>query len=464
MTDVEKILKKILLNMKYDSRKTLTENTESTNQDCIPFSFQLDEYKLNELRSKQYPELGKYGDGKCKCERDPCLRYDKNCCQEPEEPKNVLFDDSLYKTYQTVIPNELITVPMITKYSTYVITPIGWHDVNEAYNEDSATQIFGTPCKKIAGLIPKYPLGWNAKESYFIKSDGTRCKSLGMKEWWVENTTSDKTYDYLQKAFYNTHWTESGTNVFAGKKFGEAPDLTNIDKPQKEKKYETSPYKVEYYYRKKNETNWTKSSGESERSIQEKITFTWETGYGRNGYDDGCKPLDYNVCLRWSWKSLGMSGVDGGLKYFKYESKDGSKNYSACIKVGGNGDENGIKFPWFSVYKDFYDDSQLTTYYDEIGVEKQGCRGLPNLSTIPDFVINGSGVGSLNKKQKEELEKLYQSKQSESWKYIGKMDSYDEIGPRGKITMYKDAEIPEELTTSINSVSTLKAGAIIPGT
>ena len=91
MNNAEDILKKILLNMRYDPRKSLKENNASLkrnlNEACIPLDTKLETYSdsedgsRNKPRNVDHPELGKWGDGNCKCKKNnKCLEFKKSCC------------------------------------------------------------------------------------------------------------------------------------------------------------------------------------------------------------------------------------------------------------------------------------------------------------------------------------------------------------------------------------------------
>jgi hypothetical protein len=91
MNNAEDILKKILLNMRYDPRKSLKENNASLKRNltegCIPLDTKLETYSdsedgsRNKPRNITYPELGKWGDGNCKCKKNSkCLEFKKSCC------------------------------------------------------------------------------------------------------------------------------------------------------------------------------------------------------------------------------------------------------------------------------------------------------------------------------------------------------------------------------------------------
>jgi len=91
MNNAEDILKKILLNMRYDPKKTLKENNLSLKkiltEGCIPLDTKVETYSdsedgaRNKPRNVDHPELGKWGDGNCKCKKNnKCLEFKKSCC------------------------------------------------------------------------------------------------------------------------------------------------------------------------------------------------------------------------------------------------------------------------------------------------------------------------------------------------------------------------------------------------
>jgi len=87
MNNNEDILKKILLHMKYDSSKTLKENEiglkRVLRESCIPLDTTLTQAESGKIRSNNYPELGKWGDGNCKCTNNTtCLEFKSECCKQ----------------------------------------------------------------------------------------------------------------------------------------------------------------------------------------------------------------------------------------------------------------------------------------------------------------------------------------------------------------------------------------------
>jgi hypothetical protein len=111
MKNNEDILKRILLNMKYDPKKTLNENKKTLNESCIPLGSKLTTFEKGKLKSEEYPELGTWGDGTCKCnDNKRCLEFKKSCCKQTI----VSVDTSGIK--QEKIPDEVKEI----KYVTYL--------------------------------------------------------------------------------------------------------------------------------------------------------------------------------------------------------------------------------------------------------------------------------------------------------------------------------------------------------
>ena len=395
---VEDILKQILLNMKYDSKKTLTENESYINHNII-------NEQTKPVANASIPT--DYGDD----------------------------IKSAYISYQTVIPEQILTAPMQTKKSLPV-HPMDWHDINTPFQENQSISLFGAPCKILAGLNPKYPLGRDEKTDYFVKEDGTRCYSRGTRYWIIHNKTQDNTYDYKIAYVYNRNQVEGG--------------MTNLGfHQQKGLGFETKPTIEGYYYKKKSESEYKKAKGEAEKAIKEKVEFNWDSGKPYAGYDDDCKPLDYNVCLRWSWKSLMMSGVNKGLYSFWVGNNKKEKEFAACVKVGGNvGDKNGVRFPWYSHYHNFYDKS--TVYEVEIdGIKEKRCKDIKEIFELPEFVVGNTSVGSKSKTQMEELDKQVQDAKAEFVWY-----NKDRVSSEG--IKKHDEELDKQ-------VSSWKMGGIVSG-
>lgn len=102
MKNQDDLLKRILLNIKYDSRKTLSENKERIllkEETCPEIRQQIlnnldqDTYGVEgQLRSRKYPKWGSWGDGSCICDKynpaegyremcDLTLGFSKKCCK-----------------------------------------------------------------------------------------------------------------------------------------------------------------------------------------------------------------------------------------------------------------------------------------------------------------------------------------------------------------------------------------------
>ena len=186
MKNNEDILKRILLNMKYDPKKTLNENKRTLNESCISLNIKLTQFQEGSLRSTQYPELGKWKDGTCKCtDNKKCLEFKKSCCKK-KDVWVVSVDPS--EISQEKIPDEVKEI----KYVTYLdsngsplILPentkiLGW---NMSKNE-----INKLPIEEFGEQIP-----WakNICEAT-RKDDILNCYSE-FKNKWLSVTTTDKT-------------------------------------------------------------------------------------------------------------------------------------------------------------------------------------------------------------------------------------------------------------------------------
>jgi hypothetical protein len=91
MKNENEIVKKILLSMKYDSRKTMSENKKIILEDDVETCEDVRKKILHnldqsvygvegQLRSAKYPQWGKWGDGKCICSRyNPPQGYKEKC-------------------------------------------------------------------------------------------------------------------------------------------------------------------------------------------------------------------------------------------------------------------------------------------------------------------------------------------------------------------------------------------------
>ena len=186
MKNNEDILKRILLNMKYDPKKTLNENKRTLNESCISLNIKLTQFQEGSLRSTQYPELGKWKDGTCKCtDNKKCLEFKKSCCKK-KDVWVVSVDPS--EISQEKIPDEVKEI----KYVTYLdsngsplILPentkiLAW---NMTKNEISKLPIeeFGE----------EVPWAKNICEAT-RKDDILNCYSE-FKNKWLSVTTTDKT-------------------------------------------------------------------------------------------------------------------------------------------------------------------------------------------------------------------------------------------------------------------------------
>jgi hypothetical protein len=182
MNNTEDILKRILLNMKYDPKKSLNENKRTLNESCIPLNAKLTQFQEGGLRSNQYPELGKWKDGTCKCvDNNKCLEFKKSCCK-----KTVVSTDTSGIT-QEKIPDEVKEI----KYITYLdgngnplILPENAKIITWNISKGEINKI---PIEKFGEQIPWAKHICEATR----KDDILNCYSE-FKNKWLSVTTTDK--------------------------------------------------------------------------------------------------------------------------------------------------------------------------------------------------------------------------------------------------------------------------------
>jgi len=87
MENIDDIIKRMVLHMKYDRNKTLSENKillekkECVPLDATPYVDSNGERNTGDIRFKDYPQLGTIGDGKCRCwDNKKCLEFKESCC------------------------------------------------------------------------------------------------------------------------------------------------------------------------------------------------------------------------------------------------------------------------------------------------------------------------------------------------------------------------------------------------
>ena len=128
MINENEILKKILLNMRYNSKLTLKENKILLNEEtCVPLDAKLEHYSGNHALAKGkpksliYPELGTWGDGTCRCiENLKCLEYNKSCCKTGVVKVEPLYDVELKdeSTFEqhTGIDGKVLSLPVGSQF------------------------------------------------------------------------------------------------------------------------------------------------------------------------------------------------------------------------------------------------------------------------------------------------------------------------------------------------------------
>jgi len=376
--------------MKYDSKKTLSENNSSIKldeqitgagqvfqddeEDCIPKNISISRQK-GKLRNKQYPSLGSVGDGKCHCEKNKeCLEFKKSCCTDTKVtlsiPSEYEYEQSKLSNVVVVKsagPGKFITIPasVINK-----VEFLEWGDKNKPYNERQAKYMFGESCKFLAGEYPNEPTGFNELTDYYVDDKGEKCKKIG-EEVFIYNWIYSKYTDYLQKSKVNN---------------------------------DGSRQILYYSYSEKGKNSFKKASGKDLENIIKKVQFdvNLETGAPtefsqegirkvvRNDYGEKCKPLPYETCLRWCWSSFHTFGMtDGGLKKFRFNRTTEVEKQGYGSNVGGYGTETIVEpeeYEAFFRMENFYE-PWLAYYSGKYGTKGQGLSA--DSKVVGQNVANG---------------------------------------------------------------------------
>ena len=166
MNNGEDILKKILLNMRYDPRKSLKENKILLNEEtCVPLDANLELYSGNhdlakgKPKSLMYPELGTWGDGTCRCRENlKCLEYNKSCCKTGVVKVEPLYDVELKdeSTFEqhTGIDGKVLSLPVNSQVK-YSDDDEWWLDVPEVFD---ITNPDFQPVKTACSYLQKHKL------------------------------------------------------------------------------------------------------------------------------------------------------------------------------------------------------------------------------------------------------------------------------------------------------------------
>jgi hypothetical protein len=280
MINENDILKKILLNMRYDSSKTMNENINSLNKNNINEDDYETRYRKLRQAQKDLDNAGYYEKGDYWKQIQDVgwenFRTDitgksvwdkyKNKNQLPKEST-----ENQLVSINSVVPNEML-------YQNYFkLTPLEWTTNGAPYNESKAIEYFGVQCMKLSGRYPTYSVGYSEEWDYYVSSSNERCKPKKIKT--VNNTDKNKVDLVLQN---------------------------KLSKPI------------------------TLKNGKS-------------YGYTKLTYDKDCKPIDYNVCLRYSWQTVFSLGVNNNsvLKFKKEYQKDKINfTYAGCMTDNW--------FPWYN--------------------------------------------------------------------------------------------------------------------
>lgn len=407
--------------MKYDSRKTLSENKEiflleaDNKRDTKEYWDNL--YKKGKIDKKTYDYH---------IERIDDLEFSKSVTKNigsiKSEPEKEYFAES-FVTYKTVVPGKTITVPDVrfgTKSSiqneSNIVEPLDWHDKNKPYDETNAKRVFSKACENTG---------------YFIDNQGNQCKHL------------DKNGNYkIQNDYTLTKYADVLAGYPMQIKIKKNQPVT-IDKNRKFVSFNVYyddengvemvlPYPVTFncgtYVTLNNQ-----KYGHTQSDIQfgkdyliktlkqkfcenNKIIDFSNTIQKQGTFDTKCKALEQDVCVRWSWTTMQTYGaIDKGLKRFKlFESYEKAKmgegtTYSACVGIPKDSEE---KYPWFTQYTGFYDESKFVKSSDPNVAWACPSNAITTLPTIPTFSYGNDkyNVSISDQEKKDEYLKNFDTK------------------------------------------------------
>jgi hypothetical protein len=147
MENIDDIIKRMVLHMKYDRNKTLSENKILLEKkDCVPLDATPNlgpdggVGKTGDLRFKDYPELGTWGDGRCRCwDNKKCFKFETSCCNQNPKVKISIDPSEVESTFikQEDLTNsddsyiETIDLAGRKFYLPPGTTNIGYWDINK---------------------------------------------------------------------------------------------------------------------------------------------------------------------------------------------------------------------------------------------------------------------------------------------------------------------------------------------
>ena len=166
MNNTDEMLKRILLNMRYDSRKTLRENSnllsENDKRDTIEYWDNL--YKKGKVTKDMYDyhierieglELTK---SFTKGMKQKKFQGNEEWNDQPKNSVYNVYDKSTIVTYKSVIPGKFLTAPLL---GTPSVKPLSYHSKNQPYYEEGAKRMFGLACQVLSGTNDKYKVAYS---------------------------------------------------------------------------------------------------------------------------------------------------------------------------------------------------------------------------------------------------------------------------------------------------------------
>lgn len=390
MNNIDEVIKKSLSLISYDRSKHITEQTSFGKKNLFEIGASDEGYRdLEYEKVKKSVEAKKSAQERAK----EIAKYAKNPIVRPTKETTDNENDIPYLTLHSVVNNKNIYLPqksifvpekpqksikdklkdfnfnigttnfyknlqnslvdqMVLKKEVKVLENkiIKKITSSEPFNQEIAENYFGSQCLKLSGRHPKYDVGYVKELDYYIDNSGEQCFPIPQKTIVKQDGKTNTEVSVYQLDLPKPITLKNGNNI------------------------QKSKYK----------------------------------------YKNGCRPVDYQFCLTWSWKSLHSNGSqeDGVLEF---EEISADENAPTTGSAGGFEPLNTTKteyrgcitdewFPWTNSFVGYLKKSDFKIDTDSSG-KKQYTKCVRNgytttgVNLVEDYLTKynlQSGIKTLN--------------------------------------------------------------------
>lgn len=399
MNNIDEVIKKSLSLISYDRSKHITEQSYLKKNNL--FEVDMDGYEPYHV---QQMEKEVERDRLVKQREKERLKYVKNPIVRPTKETTDNENDIPYLTLHSVVNNKNIYLPQksifvpekpqksfkdiisdlnktmgVNRFQGFVKTPNFYQDYfskfnedlakikekevkilenkiikkitsSEPFNQEIAENYFGSQCLKLSGRHPKYDVGYVKELDYYIDGSGEQCFPIPQKTIVKQDGKTNTEVNVYQLDLPKPITLKNGNNI------------------------QKSKYK----------------------------------------YKNGCRPVDYQFCLTWSWKSLHSNGSqEDGVLEFEEISVDenapttgsaGGFEPSKTTKTEYRGCITDEWFPWTNSFVGYLKKSDFKIDTDSSG-KKQYTKCVRNgytttgVNLVEDYLTKynlQSGIKTLN--------------------------------------------------------------------